>query len=348
MNLIKRSLSIDTDIPLSQFLDTIKPIEAESCSQRDGQVIINFCDYISLYIVYKKLQQQGVRHLRVRHLPPVPPNLLSAFYSGANRSIYLTDLEEDMGEEFFLSIVSREAVESIKFFSDNKVVNIHFFSIEQCIANAKNVIEHPRLATKNKGFCKLKNIDKNIYTYDTKVRTAYIGNFDPKINPFDVLRLVKGGPIFALKVLREKKCGFITFLNPYAASVFIALCADEPLVVNGHRLKVTVGNNSIISTTSIYRIYEGSTRVIKIFGFKEDMLDICKGEDYEYERIGDSEDAIVYFLSINKAVEVVKYLVSKGIKVEYLDDPCGKEDYRDILIAMQQKEYEMHILNLRQ
>ncbi|KAG0436712.1 Meiotically up-regulated 24 protein [Dictyocoela muelleri] len=347
MNLIKRSLAIDTDTPLSQILEIVKPIEVESCSQGEEQVILNFCDYISLYIAYQNLKDKNIGRLRVRKLPPITKNLQLAFYSGANRSIYLTDLDEDMNEDFFMSIVNKNDVESIKFFSDNKVVNIHFFGIEKCIENAQKILEHPKVANKNKGFTKIKNLDKNIYSYDTKVRTVYIGNLSSDINPFDILRFVKGGPIFGLKVLTERKCGFVTFLNPYAASTFIANCVDEPITINGHRLKVTVGNNSIISLSAIYRIYNGSTRVIKIFDFKEEMIELFENEVYEIEKINETENVKVHFLSINKANEISGKLISKGVRVEYSDDPCGKIDYKEILINMQQKEYKKYFYNLK-
>lgn len=338
MVLIKRSLIIESKLNLSNLLEKVKPVEVESISEENNKITLNFYDYISLYFIYNEFKKNKIGKLKVNEIEKVPENLLNAYYSGATRGIYLTELDDDMDDNFFLSIINKESVETIRYFSDKKVINIYFYSISECMENAKIISSHERFSNKKIRFTKVKSVEKDFCSIHTRIRTIYIGNLYSDINPFDILKSVKGGQIFGLKVLKDRKCGFLTFLNPYSASAFIALCNIEPLVVNGHKLKITVGNNSLISFSATYKIFEGSTRVLKIKNFKNEMLSESP-EEYEIENINDSEFTIVHFLSINKAYEVADRLIKMNVDVEFVEDPCAKIKYDDIILYLQQKEF---------
>ncbi|KAF7721619.1 hypothetical protein EC973_004366 [Apophysomyces ossiformis] len=165
-------------------------------------------------------------------------------------------------------------------------------------------------------------------------RTIYMGNVPPDTHVSEVLDLIKSGVIDSVRPLPEKKCIFVTFVEPSAAAHFYHEATTKRLSVNGAELKVGWGKSSSIPSNIQLALQNGATRNVFLGSLDEAMTeqDIREnlarfGHIEHVKMIKDKSIAFVHFLSTSNAVKCVNTLPTESAwasrRVNYGKDRCA-------------------------
>ncbi|RUS33591.1 hypothetical protein BC938DRAFT_470972, partial [Jimgerdemannia flammicorona] len=165
-------------------------------------------------------------------------------------------------------------------------------------------------------------------------RTVYIGNIPPDTNVSDILDHVKSGPIESVRLLPEKNCAFLAFLDGTSAAAFHQDANSKKLIVNGTELKVGWGKPSAVPANVQVAVQNGASRNVFLGnlddGVTEQSLrdDLGKfGQIEQVKILRDKSIAFVHFLSIANAVKCVATLPTESKwaarRVNYGKDRCA-------------------------
>ncbi|KAK9711593.1 hypothetical protein K7432_007727 [Basidiobolus ranarum] len=166
-------------------------------------------------------------------------------------------------------------------------------------------------------------------------RTIYIGNL-PSDTPVDeVLNQVKGGPIENIKVLPEKNCIFISFLDGTSAATFYHEASTRKLSIKGQDLKVGWGKPSQIPTSVLVAVQSGASRNVYLGSLEDSMTEEQIREELSVfgqidtiKIIREKNIGFVHFLSVSNAVKCVSTLQTDpqwaGKRVNYGKDRCAQ------------------------
>ncbi|WFD34917.1 hypothetical protein MCUN1_001763 [Malassezia cuniculi] len=166
-------------------------------------------------------------------------------------------------------------------------------------------------------------------------RTVYIGNIPPKTSASELLNMVKFGPVESLRMLPDKNCAFVSFLNAQVAAAFHADMTVKRVSLNDHELKIGWGKPSVTPPAVLMAVQNNNaSRNVYIGGIDDDMtedsirLDLSHfGEIDQVKIIRETKVCFVHFLSIQSAMAVVSSLTLepkwKGKRVNYGKDRCS-------------------------
>ncbi|KAJ7730089.1 hypothetical protein DFH07DRAFT_756439 [Mycena maculata] len=166
-------------------------------------------------------------------------------------------------------------------------------------------------------------------------RTVYIGNLPPSASVDELLNLVHFGPLESIRVLPEKSCVFLSFLDAATASAFFADAALRKVQLHGQDLKIGWGKPSPVPAQVLQAIAQsGASRNVYLGGLEEGTTE--EGLRDELGRFGlidqvkivrDKGIGFVHFLSISVATKVVNTLPTDpawaGKRVNYGKDRCA-------------------------
>ncbi|ELQ76671.1 RRM domain protein [Trachipleistophora hominis] len=323
-------------LSITSIVDLIKDCELESIVIENGVYYLNFFEYFVFYIAYNELTKEGVLnkdiHISYVESGPMPENKLLAHQAGASRSIYFSNIDDDMDKEYFEDICTKHGeIENMKISKEKRHVQVRFYKFESAMSCMESLHKG---SGKNRryGFHRMKSYNKAFHCN----RTLYLGNIQAEITASSVLNHCKGGAIFSIKFLREKKCAFLTFINPHAAEAFLYNCSLNPITIKKHRIKVTHGNNSNIPINMMLALYHGSTRSIKVKNI-DDVLDMD-----QLESVYKDNGAVIYnFLSLYAATKAMENLRSTygEEQVMYVPDRCGIVNSTEMMMYMQYNEF---------
>lgn len=147
-------------------------------------------------------------------------------------------------------------------------------------------------------------------------RTVYLGNVPAETTPEEILDHVSSGVVESLKVLPDKKCAFISFLNSTAASHFYSDAILKKLTLNSQEVKIGWGKATPVSTqVSLAVSQDGASRNVYLGnlpnGISEEDI---RSELIKYGKIDvikllkDKNIGFVHFLSIGAAIQAVQQL----------------------------------------
>lgn len=166
-------------------------------------------------------------------------------------------------------------------------------------------------------------------------RTVYIGNIPDDASADELLNLVRFGPIESVKILSDKSCVFISFLDGSTAAAFYADAQVKKLALRGQELRIGWGRESNLpSNVGIAVQYNQATRNVFIGGLTDEdteqtlRSDLVRFGDIDQIKIvRDKNIAFVHFLSISVAMKVVAALprepAFKNKRVSYGKDRCA-------------------------
>ncbi|TXT13645.1 hypothetical protein VHUM_01012 [Vanrija humicola] len=166
-------------------------------------------------------------------------------------------------------------------------------------------------------------------------RTVYIGNIPEDASADELLNLVRFGPIESVKILSDKSCVFISFLDGATAAAFYADAAVKKLALRGQELRIGWGRESNLPTSVAIAVqYNQATRNVFIGGLTDEdteqtlRADLVRFGDIDQIKIvRDKNIAFVHFLSISVAMKVVSALprepAFKTKRVSYGKDRCA-------------------------
>ncbi|KAK7472188.1 hypothetical protein VKT23_000310 [Stygiomarasmius scandens] len=166
-------------------------------------------------------------------------------------------------------------------------------------------------------------------------RTVYVGNLPSTASVDELLNLVHFGPLESIRVLPEKSCVFLSFLDGQTAAAFHADATIKKLALHGQELKIGWGKPSPVPAQVALSITQSNaSRNVYIGGLDENMTEEQLRDELskyglidQVKIVRDKNIGFVHFLSIAVANKVVAQLPSEpgwsGKRVNYGKDRCA-------------------------
>jgi RNA recognition motif-containing protein len=165
-------------------------------------------------------------------------------------------------------------------------------------------------------------------------RTVYFGSLPPGTTVEEVLSNVKGGAIEQARMLDEKNCAFITFVEAPPAFNFFNECQGKPIIIGGQQVKIGWGKPSFCHPSVLTAYHAGATRNVYIGNIDEVineqvlMTELSKfGPIDQIKILHDKKCAFIHMTSLSNAIKAVQTLPSEplfaGKRVNYGKDRCN-------------------------
>ena len=166
-------------------------------------------------------------------------------------------------------------------------------------------------------------------------RTVYVGNLPATASVDELLNLVHFGPLESIRVLPEKSCVFLSFLDGATAAAFHADALIKKLSLHGQELKIGWGKPSPVPSQVALAIQQSNaSRNVYLGGLDEAMTEEQLRDDLsrfglidQVKIVRDKNIGFVHFLSISTATKVVNTLPTEpawaGKRVNYGKDRCA-------------------------
>ncbi|KAF9364300.1 hypothetical protein BGX34_001959 [Mortierella sp. NVP85] len=167
------------------------------------------------------------------------------------------------------------------------------------------------------------------------VRTVYVGNVPTEATIHDVLDLVQTGNVESARLLPEKNCAFISFVDPASAAAFHQRIVNKKPRLGDQELKVGWGKASPVPPGVLQAVQQGATRNVFV-GSVDDTLNEEQMRA-DFTAFGTVEDvkimreksiAFVHFTHIASAMKAVTALPLdprySQRRVNYGKDRCAK------------------------
>ena len=151
---------------------------------------------------------------------------------------------------------------------------------------------------------------------NTSSRTVYLGNIPPETSAEEILGHVRSGQIESVRMLPDKNCAFISFLDGSSATHFHSDAILKKLAIRGQDIKVGWGKPAPVPTSVSVAVQQsGASRNVYLGNLPETVTEAELRDDLgKYGPIDTvkivREKAIgfVHFLSISNAVKAVSQL----------------------------------------
>ena len=168
-------------------------------------------------------------------------------------------------------------------------------------------------------------------------RTVYLGNIPPETSAEEILGHVRSGQIESVRLLPDKNCAFISFLDGASATHFHSDAILKKLSIRGQDIKVGWGKPSQVPTSVALAVQQnGASRNVYLnlgtdMEVTEDELreELSKfGQVDTVKIVREKSIAFVHFLSIGNAIKAVSQLPQEPKwqpprKVYYGKDRCA-------------------------
>ena len=147
-------------------------------------------------------------------------------------------------------------------------------------------------------------------------RTVYLGNIPAETSAEEILGHVRSGQIESVRLLPDKNCAFISFLDSSSATHFHSDAILKKLAIKGHDIKIGWGKPSQVPTSVAIAVQQsGASRNVYLGNLPEDITDEELREDLgKYgpidivKLVREKAIGFVHFLSISNAVKCVAQL----------------------------------------
>ena len=166
-------------------------------------------------------------------------------------------------------------------------------------------------------------------------RTVYMGNLPQSAAVDELLNLIKFGPIENVRILGEKSCAFISFLDPQTAAAFHTDATLKKISLHGAELKIGWGKPSPVPPQVLLAVQQNNaTRNVYLGGLDESTTEAMLRDDLsrfglidQIKIVKDKGIGFVHFLSVAVAQKVVATLPTEpawaGKRVNYGKDRCA-------------------------
>lgn len=166
-------------------------------------------------------------------------------------------------------------------------------------------------------------------------RTVYVGNLPAEASVDELLSQVKFGPIENVRILPEKNCAFISFLDGNMAAAFHADASVKKMSLHNQELKIGWGKPSACPTPILMAVQQNqATRNVYLGQLDDETTEQTLRDDLsrfgpidQVKIVRDKNIGFVHFLSIGTAIKVVSSLPSEsawsGKRVNYGKDRCA-------------------------
>ncbi|KAL2271808.1 hypothetical protein VTJ83DRAFT_1179 [Remersonia thermophila] len=147
-------------------------------------------------------------------------------------------------------------------------------------------------------------------------RTVYLGNIPPDTSAEEILSHVRSGQIESVRLLPDKNCAFISFLDASSATHFHSDAILKKLCIKGQDIKIGWGKPSQVPTSVALAVQQsGASRNVYLGNLPEDITEEEIREDLgkfgpidTIKIVREKNIAFVHFLSIANAIKAVSQL----------------------------------------
>ncbi|KAI0148489.1 RNA recognition domain-containing protein [Xylariaceae sp. FL1272] len=147
-------------------------------------------------------------------------------------------------------------------------------------------------------------------------RTVYLGNIPPDTTAEEILGHVRSGQIESVRLLPDKNCAFISFLDANAATHFHSDAILKKLCIKGQDIKIGWGKPSQVPTSVALAVQQsGASRNVYLGNLPEDIAEEELREDLgkfgaidTIKIVREKNIAFVHFLSVANAMKAVQQL----------------------------------------
>jgi len=147
-------------------------------------------------------------------------------------------------------------------------------------------------------------------------RTVYLGNIPADTSAEEILNHVRSGQIESVRLLPEKNCAFISFLDSSSATHFHSDAILKKLSIKGHDIKIGWGKPSQVPTSVVLAVQQsGASRNVYLGNLPEDISEQEIREDLSkfgpidtIKMVREKAIGFVHFLSISNAIKAVAQL----------------------------------------
>ena len=166
-------------------------------------------------------------------------------------------------------------------------------------------------------------------------RTVYVGNLPADASVDELLNLVKFGPIENVRILPEKNCAFISFLDGSTATAFHADACVKKVSLHNQELKIGWGKPSQCHPAVLMAVQQNqASRNVYVGQLDENDSEQSLRDDLsrfgpidQVKIVRDKNIGFIHFLSIQTAIKVVTTLATEpawaGRRVSYGKDRCA-------------------------
>ena len=167
-------------------------------------------------------------------------------------------------------------------------------------------------------------------------RTVYLGNIPPDTTAEEILGHVRSGQIESVRLLPDKNCAFISFLDASSATHFHSDAILKKLCIKGQDIKVGWGKPSQVPTSVALAVQQsGASRNVYLGNLAEETTDEEIREDLgkfgaidTIKIVREKNIAFVHYLSIANAIKAVSQLPQEAKwqaprRVYYGKDRCA-------------------------
>ncbi|KAK3180822.1 hypothetical protein K4F52_007913 [Lecanicillium sp. MT-2017a] len=167
-------------------------------------------------------------------------------------------------------------------------------------------------------------------------RTVYLGNIPPDTSAEEILGHVRSGQIESVRLLPDKNCAFISFLDASSATHFHSDAILKKLCIKGQDIKVGWGKPSQVPTSVALAVQQsGASRNVYLGNMPEEVTDEEIREDLgkfgaidTVKLVREKGIAFVHYLSIANAIKAVTQLPQEAKwqaprRVYYGKDRCA-------------------------
>ena len=147
-------------------------------------------------------------------------------------------------------------------------------------------------------------------------RTVYLGNIPPETSAEEILGHVRSGQIESVRLLPDKNCAFISFLDGSSATHFHSDAILKKLAIRGQDIKVGWGKPSQVPTSVALAVQQsGASRNVYLGNLEESVTEDELKEDLSkfgpidtVKIVREKSIGFVHFLSIGNAIKAVAQL----------------------------------------
>ncbi|EST09361.1 RNA recognition motif domain protein [Kalmanozyma brasiliensis GHG001] len=166
-------------------------------------------------------------------------------------------------------------------------------------------------------------------------RTVYVGNLPADASVDELLNHVKFGPIENVRILPEKNCAFISFLDGSIATAFHADACVKKISLHNQELKIGWGKPSQCHPAVLMAVQQNqASRNVYVGQLDENASEQSLRDDLsrfgpidQVKIVRDKNIGFIHFLSIQTAMKVVATLPTEpawaGKRVSYGKDRCA-------------------------
>lgn len=147
-------------------------------------------------------------------------------------------------------------------------------------------------------------------------RTVYLGNIPPETSAEEILGHVRSGQIESVRLLPDKNCAFISFLDGSSATHFHSDAILKKLAIRGQDIKVGWGKPAQVPTSVSVAVQQsGASRNVYLGNLPETVTEAELREDLgkfgpidTVKVVREKAIGFVHFLSIGNAIKAVSQL----------------------------------------